>query len=125
MYKATVVAAVLLASLPAWADAISDGRNAIELHLINAGRWNAVICDARSIDDDQFVFCHPVLDRSLGGLFAVTIGEDAPVIHPVNGKAKQYMPESEISAVNGRPIPVRPWEGPAVAIPAVLSAFQN
>ncbi len=125
MFKATVVAAVLAASLPAWADAISDGRDAIELHLVKAGRWNAVSCNARAINGDQFVFCHPVLDRSVGGLFAVTTGDEAPVIHPVNGKAKQYMRGSEISAVNGRPIPVRPWEGQAGAIPEVLNAFQN
>ncbi|NDV88811.1 hypothetical protein GTW51_19125 [Aurantimonas aggregata] len=125
MFKSIIIAIALLVSAPAWADALSEGRDAIELHLVKAGRWNAVVCNSQDIGGNQFVYCHPVLDDSFGGLFAVTADGDRPVVHPVNGKAKQYMPDEAISAVDGSKVAVRPWTGEPVSIPDILSGFQS
>lgn len=125
MFKTIVTAVALLVSAPASADALSEGRDAIELHLVKAGRWNAVSCNSQDINGTQFVYCHPVLDDSFGGLFAVTADADRPIVHPVNGKAKQYLPDETISAVDGSRIAVQPWAGDPVPIPEILSAFQS
>ncbi|SMC43275.1 hypothetical protein SAMN06297251_102150 [Fulvimarina manganoxydans] len=118
-------AAAILFTSPAIAGGIDDGASAIELHFVKTSGWSAVVCDTEELNDRSFVYCHPVLNTSVGGLFEVTERDGKPVVHPVTGKAKQYVNAESIEAMDGGRIAVEEWGGNPAEISALIDVFQS
>lgn len=122
---AALLVAIVVASDFAAAGSLYDAaRQAIELHFVKSKRWAAVVCDHRDVADEVFVYCHPVLDTRIGGLFAITVKGTTPTVHPITGKAKQYMSGHDIAAMDGGRIAVAPWHGDPTQITALLDGFR-
>lgn len=69
---------------------ISEVKDALTLYYINTRIYPHFDCEAEKINDNWFIFCHPLMAK-IGGLYLVKFDKNCNyTLYAVNGKAKQH-----------------------------------
>lgn len=73
-----------------------------------------------------FAYCHPSMTKDFGALFLVIQSGEQMTVYAVNQEATiQTSDVNSLASSHGIAVPLIPWSGPPIDIPAVMALFEQ